>query len=56
VTYPGPLSTINVDSDDGNENISTTADVILPIPYNLNPSPYSVNDVFWAVDREYFGG
>ena len=56
VAYPGLSSIINVDSDDENDNDSTTTtvDVILPIPYDLNPTPYSTNDVFWAVDREYF--
>ncbi len=36
VTYPGLSSTINVDCDDENENISTTADVI------LQPEPVSI--------------
>lgn len=49
--YPGLSSVINVDSDDENENNSTN--VILPIPFNMNPTPYNTSDVPWAVDRDY---
>ncbi|KAL3807984.1 hypothetical protein ACHAXA_000954 [Cyclostephanos tholiformis] len=53
VAYPGPSSVINVDDseDEGDENST----IILPIPYDINPTPYNASDVFWAVDRDYFG-
>ena len=57
VAYPGPSSSvINVDdSDDDENNEDSTTVIILPIPYDVNPTPYDAGDVFWAVDRDYYG-
>jgi tyrosyl-DNA phosphodiesterase-1 len=50
VSYSSLLSSvINVDGDDENDD----SNIILPIPYDINPTPYNASDVFWAVDRDY---
>ena len=50
-SFPG-ISTeavISIDSDGDDEN--ETQKVLVPIPYDMNPTPYANSDVAWACDR-----
>jgi len=53
--YPGISSdsnaVINLDSDGEDEGENETPKVLVPLPFDMNPTPYDNHDIAWACDR-----
>mmetsp|Transcript_12251 Transcript_12251/g.18500 ORF Transcript_12251/g.18500 Transcript_12251/m.18500 type:complete len:81 (+) Transcript_12251:2-244(+) len=45
---------IHIDSDDDDDGVDeneTRKVVMVPLPFDVNPTPYDDDDIAWAVDR-----